>query len=404
MSYLAMGRANPSEEHALESRDFVTAGLPPLPSSFKRTPEPPPQSTRVRNECQREFAKGPKLYLDGKVPLTHFAREYEPQKKPKWSRPEPALTFERPKPTTRNFFHECPVLDLANKHALMSGDDETDTFILNGLSSVLLVLIGDCIDTVSTDFYGEIDNTTDVISPDNWGYGMDSIHDNGPSVDVYGTGKIPRYKTLWESGSKAAEIGKPWRLGDPSLLISDMPPTSQMDVAPKDGLRQVGQIESNEQGHLSTITARGKSKKIQTRVRAPRGKKQEEGPEHLAGVIAPNHSKLDKTTGTSSTNRPPVSDDHPMVVWEKAEREREHAHSVLDKLAVRLTPKLYNALIAAATGATLDAIGRVVMPGLARTNKQPGTAGKTMVITALDILLRDEDLKSELSLTMKLAA
>ena len=170
-------------------------------------------------------------------------------------------------------------------------------------------------------------------------------------------------------------------------------------------LRRVGQIEFKTAGHASFVSAKGNFVRYETRVRAPRGqkKKQDDASEFLAGQTAPNHRKIDEMSDTVSTNRAPMGDDHPLAVWERFEREREGANAKLDKLTDRLTPKLYNALIEAASGATLDEIGRSHMPGLARSDKRPGTAGKVLVVTALDILLRDESLKSDLNLTLNLA-
>ena len=380
MTYSVTGRATRIEERGLKNADLIASGLPPLPSMFKRTPT---QLRKILEAVPRPpFAVGPNANENGLVPIDSFTREYQmPVETPP--------RFERPKPAVRNFFHECPVLDMANKGTLIIGEDETETFIQNGLAATLLCLVRDCVDTVSTVYYGapgagEMNAKL---------HGMDCVHDNGPSV----MGTTPRFKKLWESGAeKPAELGQPWAMGSPAILVE-----KTKHNAP--ALRQVGQIEFKKAGHVSPLSASGKSISYETRVRAPKGKKQVDASEFLAGQTAPNHRKIDEMSDTVSTNRAPMGDDHPVAVWERFEREREGANAKLDKLADRLTPKLYNALIEAATGATLDEIGRSYMPGRARSDKRPGTAGKVLVVTALDILLRDEALKSDLNLTLNLA-
>ena len=186
MTYSVTGRATRIEERGLKNADLIASGLPPLPSMFKRTPtqlretlEAPPRPT---------FAVGPNLNENGVVPIESFTRECQMQVET-----APRQTFQRPKPAVRNFFHECPVLDMANKGTLIIGEDETETFIQNGLAATLLCLLRDCVDTISTVYYG----APDAGEMNAKLYGMDCVHDNGPSV----MGTTPRFKKLWAERS-----------------------------------------------------------------------------------------------------------------------------------------------------------------------------------------------------------
>ncbi|QDM32234.1 hypothetical protein FNL55_13450 [Tardiphaga sp. vice352] len=323
-----------------------------------------------------------------------FTRDYDQKAhwpfgdKPSTAFVVPDLEFED---EAKHFRHDFPVKNEASNNLLLEGADETETKRLNIRASIKLSDIRSWVQASQTSPYSRGHNESGADSADNefsfgTGYGVDIRHDNGPSVFKYDK-KTKTYrsrlKELYEAGSKTkAVLGKPWHAGPVTLANDETDSGERIKY-----LYQAGRVrfDFSEFGKMKT---HGKNKiwqDYETVVRAPRGQKDE--PVAIAGTVNASSSKIDSMSDTSSTNRSVASSYDAATVWAADNNERDRANSELDNIATVLTPRMYDALIAAASGETYDAIGRLFMPGLKKSDRRPTVKGKAIVVDALEILL-----------------
>lgn len=292
--------------------------------------------------------------------------------------------------TPKNFFHDFPAKDQANKNVLLEGNDETETIRLNNRAGILLSDIrGWVLATQHDNPYGAGHNGTGVetkADDSNTGYGMEMRHDSGPSVlnydkksKTYRSGMKERY----EAGSPVkAKLGEPWITGKVVTLKSSEDGAKQ--------LHQVGNMKFNFSAHQSALIKSGwRWQQYGTIQTLPKGKKYEE-PVSIQGLIVAQKAEANSDLDDTAYTRGAASNYDAVPGSIADDNERENAHAKLDRIADLLTPKLYDALIAAAMGDTFDEIGRKFMPGLSTTDRRPGVKGKTLVIDALEILILRE--------------
>jgi hypothetical protein len=324
-----------------------------------------------------------------------YTRPYEPSDfdknpRPQWTPPQAANDNQKRK-------HSFPALDEARNNTLMVGRDRADTLIQNEWAFDILLEVKDLIDAATPktawlqhDGHGEADEHA-IEDNANPGYGLDLIHDYGPSED--------KVKRLWEHGndnkpSKEQRIAESlgyvpqWNLGTGSPESPDAESigghlTDTIMSSPENGkprwarvLHRAGALDINERNQVTHFRDKnGKRLKFKTRTRGAKGKRAHPKviPDPVDtngydGAALPRNKRGELTVGffggkTRSSNSvapdtldyvpeagPTHSSNDPWAAEIAADKARDDATIKLSQCRLLVGDKPYDALTQAASG------------------------------------------------------
>lgn len=297
-----------------------------------------------------------------------LTRPYEPSDfdknpRPKWISPRANNDNHRRK-------HSFPALDEARNNLLMAGVSKADTLLQNEWAFDILLEIRDLMNAAAPppawlqhDGHGEADES----EPDdqtNPGYGIDAIHDYGPSEI--------KVKRMWEHGNdnKPSEEGEPWTLGTVELISVPSEP-SKMKVK---ALHKVGQLELNERNQIVSFrTNGGRRLEFKTKTRGTKGKRAHSIPDpadigkydgaalprnrrgelrvgFFGGRVASSNSMKPDTSHYMPMAGPTHSASDPWAAQIATEAARDDANVKLSQCRLLVGEQPYEALTQAACG------------------------------------------------------
>jgi hypothetical protein len=325
--------------------------------------------------------------LDNKLSDTQrvdfYTRPYEPTgfdngPRPQWTSPRAANDNQKRK-------HSFPALDEARNNTLMAGRDGADTIIQNEWAFDILLEVKGLMEAAAPapawlqhNGHGETDEHT-VEDNANPGYGLDLVHDYGPSED--------KVKLLWEHGNdNEPSMDGSWKLGipdSPDINSASKHLTNTVMVSPATGkprrarlLHRVGALEINERNHVTHFTDKnGKRLKFKTTTRRVKGERSQPKviPDPVStgaynGAVLPRNKRGELNVGffggkTASSNcvKPGTmhhasdigtlhSSNDPWAAQIAAENARNAATIKLSQCRLLVGDQPYDALTQAASG------------------------------------------------------
>ena len=269
--------------------------------------------------------------------------------------------------------HTSPALNEARNNTLMVGDGSAHTTIQNEWAFDILVEISELLDAAAPpsawlehNGHGAADEH-EPNEPANSGFGMDVVHDYGPSED--------KIKKLWEHGStdKPSKDGEPWNRGTVGNLKDVLSEPTNTTVK---ALTSVGALENNHRNHITHFRDKnGKPLEIQTRTRhakgtrppsqlipdpktlsdyrgaaLPRNKRGELNVGFFGGKTASSNSIRPNTIHFSPESGPTHSSSDPWAAEIAAETARDDATIKLSQCRLLVGAQPFDALTQAASG------------------------------------------------------
>jgi hypothetical protein len=337
------------------------------PEAAKTKPVTKPAAKNKKISARAALAE----YTSHERRVALLTRPYEPsafdrEPQPQWTPPTAANDNQKRK-------HTFPALDEAKNNTLMVGRDSADTLIQNQRAFAILLEVRDLMDAAAPKSAWSQHNghgAADEHEPNeqsNSGFGMDLVHDYGPSED--------KVKRLWEHGNdnESSENGKPWNTGtvdELNVILST--PTNTMVKA----LNRVGALEINERNHVTQFRdKKGNWLKFKTKTRGAKGKRAhpkvipDPGDSNgYNGAALPRNRRGELTvaffagkTGSSNSIKPDTSDYEPIAgpthsssdPWAAeiaAETARDDATIKLSQCRLLVGGQPYDALTQAASG------------------------------------------------------
>jgi hypothetical protein len=299
-----------------------------------------------------------------------LARPYEPSAfdkdpRPQWTPPIAANDNQQRKQT-------FPAFDEARNNTLMVGRDRADTLIQNEWAFDILLEIRDLMDAaVPKSAWSQYNGhgAADEHEPNeqsNSGFGMDLVHDHGPSVR--------KVKRLWEHGNdnEPSGNGKPWNTGTVDELKTVLSAPTNTNVK---ALSRVGALEFNEWNHVTQYhDKKGNWIKFKTKTRGAKGKRSQQvisdpgDTTRYTSAALPRNKRGSLTAGffagkTGSSNSvkpdtldyepaagPTHSSNDPWVAEIAAQTARDNATVKLSQCRLLVGDQPYDALTQAASG------------------------------------------------------
>lgn len=334
------------------------------------------------------------------VTKTYKSEAGRPDPRPQWTPPAAANDSQKRK-------HSFPALDEARNKTLMIGRDRAHTLIQNEWAFDILLEVRDLMDAATPvtswlqhDGHGEADEHEpgDKV---NSGYGLDLIHDYGPSEN--------KVKRLWEHGNdnEPSKNGKPWNLGTVDKLNDVLSaPTNTMVKA----LDKVGALEMNERNHVTAFRdKKGNWLKFKTKTRRAKGKcahpkviPDPADTEMYDGAALPRNRRGELAVGffggkTASSNStkpdtlryipeagPSHSSNDPWAATTAADKARDDATIKLSHFRLLVGDQPYDAITQAASGFR---IGELCGGKLGNTTDS--ARGRNLLQVAIERIIED---------------